>query len=88
MNKEKIQYMRIPEVNKIPGLPYIFTDTGLELVVLDITHPLFEASINEYTLADLRTKSPQTAAMMRVMPEAKKKIIADHSYHRESAATK
>ena len=93
MNNRKIQYKRIPEANKIPELHYIFTDTGLELPVLDITHPLFEASIDENTLADLRTKSAQAAAMMRVMPEAQKKIIADHSYilgthfYQNSAAT-
>lgn len=80
MNKGKNQYKRTPEENKVSGLSYIFTETGLELPVLDITHPLFEASIDENTLADLCTKSAQAAAMMRVMPKAQKKIIADHSY--------
>ena len=80
MNIKKSQFKRIPEVNKVPGLNYVFTDTGLELPVLDIIHPLFKASIDENILDDLRTKSPQAAAMMRVMPEAQKKIIADHSY--------
>jgi hypothetical protein len=51
MNPAKNQLGRIPETNKVPGLPYIFTDTGLELPVLDITHPLFEESIDENSLA-------------------------------------
>lgn len=80
MNTKKNHLKHTPETNKVPGIPYVFTDTGLELPVLDITHPLFKDSINESTLADLRTKSSQAAAMMRVMPETQKKIIADHSY--------
>ena len=30
---------------KIPGLSYAFTGNGVELPVLDITHPLFLSSI-------------------------------------------
>jgi hypothetical protein len=71
---------RIPETNKVPGLPYIFTDTGLELPVLDITHPLFEASIDEKSLADQRAQSSPTAAAVRAMPEAQRKMITEHSY--------
>jgi hypothetical protein len=71
---------RIPEANKVPGLPYVFTDTGLELPVLDITHPLFEASIDEKSLADQRAQSPATAAAIRAMPEAQRKMITEHSY--------
>jgi len=58
MNPIKNQLRRIPEANKVQGLLYVFTDTGLELPVLDITHSLFEASIDENTLADQCTKSP------------------------------
>jgi len=55
MAPENGQTRRIPEVNKVPDLPYVFTDTGLELPVLDITHPLFEQSIDENALAAQRT---------------------------------
>jgi hypothetical protein len=71
---------RVPEANKVPGLPYVFTDTGLELPVLDITHPFFEASIDEKSLADQRAQSPATAAAIRAMPEAQRKMLTEHSY--------
>ncbi|MCG2817276.1 MAG: hypothetical protein L6425_15245 [Candidatus Aminicenantes bacterium] len=80
MNDYGEKYQRIPEPNKVSGLSYVFTDTGLELPVLDITHPLFEASIDEKILTELCAKSPQAAAMMKMMPDAQKKMIADHSY--------
>lgn len=80
MKPEQGQPGRIPEANKVPGLPYVFTDTGLELPVLDITHPLFETSIDEKILADQRAQSSQAAAMVRAMPEAQRKMITDRSY--------
>lgn len=76
----KEEFDRVPEANKVAGIPYLFTETGLELPVLDITHPLFESSIDEAGLADQRAQSPQTAALIRAMPEAQRKMIADHSY--------
>jgi len=33
--------------NKLPGLSYLFTINGIELPVLDITHPDFISSIDE-----------------------------------------
>ncbi|MBN1271527.1 MAG: hypothetical protein JXB26_04580 [Candidatus Aminicenantes bacterium] len=78
-NKNNTKH-HFPEANKIPGLCYVFTDTGLELPVLDITHPLFDAGINEQVLEDLRRKSAQAAESMRAMPEAQKKMIAEKSY--------
>ena len=32
---------KIPEQNKKPGVCYAVTDDGLELPVIDITHPAF-----------------------------------------------
>jgi hypothetical protein len=80
MKPAKDEPGRIPEANKVPGLPYVFTDTGLELPVLDITHPLFETSIDEKILAGQRAQSSQAAAMVRAMPEAQRKMITDRSY--------
>jgi hypothetical protein len=34
-------HARIPEPNKIPGVRYAVTDDGLELPVIDVTHPAF-----------------------------------------------
>jgi hypothetical protein len=70
----------IPEKNKVPGLSYVYTDCGLELPVLDITHPLFTASINEENLEALCKESAQRAKSMKEMPEAQKMIIAEKSY--------
>lgn len=33
---------QVPELHKKPGVSYAFTDDGLELPVIDITHPAFE----------------------------------------------
>lgn len=70
----------IPEKNKVPGLSYVYTDCGLELPVLDITHPLFTASINEESLEALCKESAQRAKSMKEMPDAQKMVIAEKSY--------
>lgn len=80
MNPEQDRSGRTLEANKVPGLPYVFTDTGVELPVLDITHPLFETSIDEKILADQLAQSSQTAAMVRAMPAAQRKMITERSY--------
>lgn len=33
--------MRLPEINKKPGVYYAITDDGIELPVIDVTHPTF-----------------------------------------------
>ena len=38
---------RIPEKNKRAGLVYAVTDDGLELPVIDITHPAFACETTE-----------------------------------------
>jgi len=38
---------------KLPGLSYVFTSNGVELPVLDITHPGFISTINEDRLIKL-----------------------------------
>jgi hypothetical protein len=74
------QNRRFPEGNKVPGLRYVFTDTGLELPVLDITHPLFEQSVDDTVLAAQRAQSSALAAMVRAMPEAQRRMITERSY--------
>jgi hypothetical protein len=70
----------IPEKNKVSGLSYVYTDSGLELPVLDITHPLFTTSINEESLEELCKESAQRAISMKEMPAAQKMVIAEKSY--------
>lgn len=38
---------RIPEKNKRAGLSYAVTDDGLELPVMDMTHPAFACEMTE-----------------------------------------
>lgn len=80
MDPENDRPGRIPEPDKVPGLPYIFTDTGLELPVLDITHPLFEQSVDDGALAAQRAQSPALAALVRAMSEAQRRAITKRSY--------
>lgn len=80
MDTENVPARRIPEKNKVPGLPYVFTDTGLELAVLDIAHPLFEASIDPSSLAEQRTRSAATAALIKTMSADQRKAITASSY--------
>lgn len=83
----------IPEKNKVSGLSYVYTVCGLELPVLDITHPLFTTSINEESLEALCKESAQRAKSMKEMPDAQKMVIAEKSYlfgryfHKDPTAT-
>ena len=71
---------KIPEKHKIRGLSYAYTDDGIELPVLDITHPLFAASIDEERLADLRKESAQGAKNLKELPDSHKKILGERSH--------
>jgi hypothetical protein len=71
---------KIPEKNKISGLSYVYTECGMELPVLDVTHPLFTASINEESLEALCKESAQRAKSMKEMPAAQKMVIAEKSF--------
>ena len=83
----------IPEKNKISGLSYVYTECGLELPVLDITHPLFTASINEESLEQLCKESAQKAKSMKEIPDSQKKAIFEKSFifgryfHKDPTAT-
>ncbi len=70
----------VREKNKVSGLSYVYTECGLELPVLDITHPLFTASINEESLEALCKESAQRAKSMKEMPAAQKMVMAEKSY--------
>lgn len=47
---------------------------------MDITHPLFETSIDLKSLADQRSQSAATAALIKTMTEAQRKMITANSY--------
>jgi hypothetical protein len=66
----------VPERNKKPGLSYAVSDDGLELPVIDITHPAFDCEMSEAeisavidkTMAGLRESAKMTPEMVRALP--------------------
>lgn len=79
-----IMEKRILEKNKIAGLSYAFTENGIELPVLDITHPLFINSINEEKLArmlkEIEQKGEERAESFDKIPAFIKEFMAKRSY--------
>jgi hypothetical protein len=70
--------------NKIPKLSYAYTLNGVELPVLDTTHPLFLSSIDEVKLKEMLRKSEKTADKTAEkfinMPFYIKKFLAKRSF--------
>ncbi len=75
---------KIYEKKKIPGVFYAFTDNGIELPVLDVTHPLFIESINEEKLnnmlKEIVKKGDERAENFNKMPFFIKNFLAKRSY--------
>jgi hypothetical protein len=75
---------RILEKTKIAGLSYAFTENGIEIPVLDITHPLFINSINEEKLAgmlkEIEQKGEERAESFNKIPGFIKNFMAKRSY--------
>ena len=57
-----------PESNKKPGVSYAVTDDGLELPVIDITHPAFAVSPTDAELAALTDEFLQQFERQRNLP--------------------
>ena len=72
------------EKRKIPGISYALTESGIELPILDITHPLFKASINKANLEKLRKSIEKTGDKMVIrlkeMPSFLTNFLSQHSY--------
>jgi hypothetical protein len=70
--------------NKIKGLSYAYTLHGIELPALDITHPLFIASIDEIKLKEMLRKTEEsadkTADKFNSMPGFLKKFLSNRSF--------
>ena len=75
---------RICEKRKLKGISYAFTANGIELPVLDITHPLFTDSINQEKLdkmlEDIVKNGEKRAAKFNKMPGFIKNFLAKRSY--------
>lgn len=68
------EYMETdPETSPIPGLAHAFTDNGIELPVLDITHPQFISSIDEGHLGEVSKASIQKLLALGEMSDAQKR---------------
>ena len=59
--------VKIPEKNKKPGVCYAWTDDGLELPVIDVTHPAFAFEVGE---AELSALIDQAVRSVNVAPAA------------------
>lgn len=70
--------------NKLPGLTYAFTLNGIELPVLDITHPAFISSIDEEKLKKLipyvEKNAEKNAERFNKIPLFIKKYFIKHSF--------
>lgn len=73
-----------PVKKKIEGLSYSITMQGIELPVLDITHPLFISSIDEIKLKEILRKTEgnvdKTADKFNNMPGFLKKFLSNRSF--------
>ena len=54
--------------NKISGISYAFTNDGIELPVLDITHPLFISTIDEDAFKKLSLRAAHAAEQVKTFP--------------------
>lgn len=66
---------RIPEKNKKPGVCYAVTDDGVELPVIDITHPAFTFEVSEAELSALIDQMARSASI----PPAMLRSVAEKS---------
>ena len=70
--------------NKLPGLSYVFTTNGVELPVLDITHPGFISSIDENRLKKLipyiEKNAEKNAEKFNKIPKFIKDYFIKHSF--------
>ena len=70
--------------NKIPELSYAFTSNGIELPVLDITHPYFISCTDEKTLKKLlpyvEKHADENAEKFNKIPAFIKKYFINHSF--------
>ncbi|MEI6047982.1 MAG: hypothetical protein WCS03_03720 [Bacteroidota bacterium] len=74
----------VPEKKKIPGLSYAVMSDRIELPVLDITHPLFNSSINENKLAgyliEAEKNGEKRARSFQNVPAFIKRFFINHSF--------
>jgi hypothetical protein len=60
--------VRIPERHRKPGVCYAVTDEGIELPVIDVTHPAFACDVSPAVLSALIDESVRDIARVRNTP--------------------
>ncbi len=75
MNGACTMNIRIPEKHKIPGVCYAVTDDGLELPVVDVTHPAFACVPTDAEIEAVTQDFVRGAERRRKMPAFVKKVF-------------
>jgi hypothetical protein len=68
-----------PEKNKKAGVCYAVTDNGIELPVIDITHPAFELNITPESLSKAIDEFVQNLQLLATMPASIQEALASQS---------
>jgi hypothetical protein len=75
----------------VPGVAYALTDDGLELPVLDVTHPAFDCALSDEALSATMDAAMRSAQLALVAPPAQLDALAQQSLlfrlTREAAGT-
>jgi hypothetical protein len=69
----------VPELQKRPGVCYAVTDDGIELPVVDVTHPAFAFDASEPALKAVVADSLRSVQEFRTMSPADMLKLAEHS---------
>ena len=81
----------ILEAHRIPGVSYALTDDGLELPVVDVTHPAFDCELSEEALSATIDAAMRSAQLALAAPPAQLDALARQSLlfrlTREAAGT-
>lgn len=63
-----LETARIPEKNKLPGVCYATTEDGIELPVIDITHPAFACEVSPQELSAIIEESARAWEVVQKTP--------------------
>jgi hypothetical protein len=73
----------IPETNKKPGVSYAFTNDGVELPFIDVTHPEFRVDLSPAAFTALRARFSEDTRRRAKMPRFLQRLMFRH-YARKS----
>ena len=74
---------KLPEPNKRPGVCYAVTRDGVELPVVDVTHPAFAISIRDAEQKAQVEKFPRQGIPLAILPKRLRELV-QRSLLRES----